>query len=191
MSRRAAREEAAHRYADAGWRVFPAEPGGKRPATRHGFHDGTTDHRRIQQWWRSEPRFNLGIATGAPGPDVVDVDVRTSGNGYGPLRQLKQAGLVPKPMAIVRTPSTGAHLYYQGTAQQSGHLDKLHLDFRSQGGYVVASPSRIARRDYEVVRKPAQRRHVRLGRRPPAASAASRSGRPYRAPERGDGPRRI
>jgi len=186
VSRREAREEAAHRYADAGWRVFPAEPGGKRPATRHGFHDGTTDHRRIEQWWRSEPRFNLGIATGAPGPDVVDVDVRTSGNGYGPLRQLKQAGLVPKPMAIVRTPSTGAHLYYQGTAQQSGHLDKLHLDFRSQGGYVVASPSRIARRDYEVVKsQPSDATFDWDAARQLLVPPPQRQA--YRAPERGDG----
>ena len=32
MSRRQAREEAAHRFADAGWHVFPVEPGGKRPS---------------------------------------------------------------------------------------------------------------------------------------------------------------
>ena len=67
MSRRAAQEEAAHRYADAGWHVFPAEPGGKRPATLHGFLDGTTDHKQIQDWWRTDPRFNVAVATGAPG----------------------------------------------------------------------------------------------------------------------------
>ena len=34
MSRRQAREEAAHRFADAGWHVFPAEPGGKAASDR-------------------------------------------------------------------------------------------------------------------------------------------------------------
>ena len=191
MSRAREREDAAHRYADAGWRVFPAEPGGKRPATEHGFLDGSTSHRQIQQWWRAEPRSNVAIATGAPGPDVVDVDVHKDGTGYGPLRELKQAGLVPEPMGIIRTPSGGAHLYYRGSAQRNGHLPGKHLDYRGLGGYVVASPSRIAGRTYEVVK-----------RQPSAATfdwpAAKQlldpqpQRQPYKAPERtGDRPRDL
>ena len=148
-----AREEAAHRFADAGWHVFPAEPGGKRPATIHGFLDGTTDHRQIQQWWRADPRFNVAVATGAPGPDVLDVDKHKDGDGFAAFNQLKRAGLVRDPMAIVRTPSGGFHAYYKGTNQRNGHIPGVYVDFRSQGGYVVAPPSTIAGRDYEVARK--------------------------------------
>ena len=155
MSRRQAREDAAHRFADAGWHVFPAEPGGKRPVTLHGFLDGTTDHKEIERWWRGEPRFNVAVATGAPGPDVVDVDKHKEGNGFGAYNRLKQAGLVRDPMAIVRTPSGGFHSYFRGTNQRNGHIPGVHVDFRSQGGYVVAPPSRIADRDYEVVKKQA------------------------------------
>ena len=153
MSRRQAREDAAHRMADAGWPILPCEPGGKRPACEHGFLDATTDHRQIQRWWREDPRFNLGIATGAPGPDVLDVDVHKDGSGYGPLRELKQADLVPAPKAIVRTPSGGAHLYYRGSSQRNGHLEGKHLDYRGTGGYVVGPGSRIAQRTYEVVQR--------------------------------------
>ena len=153
MSRRAAREDAAHRFADAGWRTFPAEPGGKRPATLHGFLDGTTDHRQIEQWWRTDPRFNVAIATGAPGPDVLDVDKHKDGDGFAAFNQLKRAGLVRDPMAIVRTPSGGFHSYFQGTNQRNGHIPGVYVDFRSQGGYVVAPPSTIAGRDYEIARK--------------------------------------
>jgi hypothetical protein len=30
-------------YAQRGWPVFPCQPGGKELATRHGFHDASTD----------------------------------------------------------------------------------------------------------------------------------------------------
>jgi len=153
MSRRSEREEQAHRFADAGWHVFPAEPGGKRPATLHGFLDGTTDHREIQQWWRSEPRLNVAITTGAPGPDVLDVDKHKDGDGFGAFNKLKRAGLIRDPMAIVRTPSGGFHAYYKGTNQRNGHIPGEYVDFRSQGGYVVAPPSRIAGHTYEVAQK--------------------------------------
>ena len=150
---RSPREEAAHRYADAaGWPVLALSRAGNGQFRPHGFKEATTSHRQIEQWWRDVPNANIGIATGAPGPDVLDVDVHKGGTGYGPLRELKQAGLVPEPMAIIRTPSSGAHLYYRGTEQRNGHLSGKHLDYRGQGGYVVASPSRIAGRDYEVVK---------------------------------------
>ncbi len=191
MSCRAAREEAAHRYADAGWHVFPAEPGGKRPATLHGFLDGTTDHKQIQDWWRTDARFNVAVATGAPGPDVLDVDVHKGGSGYGPLRELKQAGLVPEPMAIVRTPSGGAHLYYRGSNQRNGHLPGKHLDYRSQGGYVVANPSRIAGRTYEVVKHQPSAATFDWGAAKQLLDPAPER-QPYRPPERtGDRPRDL
>jgi hypothetical protein len=191
VRRRAAREEAAHRYADGGWPVFPCEPGGKRPATEHGFLDATTDHRQIQQWWRSDPRFNLGLATGKPGPDVVDVDRHKDGNGFAAWNKLKQADLVRDPMAIVRTPSGGFHAYYRGTEQRNGHLPGEHLDFRSQGGYVVGSPSRIAGRDYEVAKTQPSRDTFDW-----AAAKGLLDPQPqrqaYRAPERAaDGPRDV
>jgi hypothetical protein len=152
VSRHGGLEEAAHRYADAGWNVFPAQPGGKRPATEHGFLDATTDHHQIQSWWRAEPRSNVAVATGAPGPDVVDVDKHKEGDGFAAFNRLQRAGLVRDPMAVVRTPSGGFHAYFRGTEQRNGHIPGVYVDFRSQGGYVVASPSVIAGRQYEVVK---------------------------------------
>jgi hypothetical protein len=191
VSRREAREEAAHRYADAGWRVFPAEPGGKRPIPEHGFLEATTSHKQIQDWWQSEPRSNLAVATGAPGPDVLDVDKHKEGDGFAAFNQLKRAGLVRDPMAIVRTPSGGFHAYYKGTEhQRNGHIPGVYVDFRSQGGYVVAPPSTIAGRDYEVARKQPSADTFDWG----AARnllAPQPERQPYRAPERGDGPRDV
>ncbi|ATL69870.1 bifunctional DNA primase/polymerase [Nocardia terpenica] len=60
--------DAALVYASWGWPVFPLRPGGKVPATRHGFKDATTDTARIRAWWKAMPGANIGLATGA----VVD-----------------------------------------------------------------------------------------------------------------------
>jgi Bifunctional DNA primase/polymerase, N-terminal len=144
---------AAHRYAEAGWPVFPCRPGSKEPATEHGFLEATTNHRQIDRWWRRNPAANVAIATGAPGPDVLDVDIKPGRSGYTALHRAQRAGLVPGPAAAIRTPSGGAHLYFRGTAQRNGTIPAHALDFRSRGGYVVAPPSFSAERDrrYEVV----------------------------------------
>jgi len=143
--------EAAHRYAEAGWPVFPCVTGEKLPVTEHGFLDATTDHGQIDKWWDANGLRNVAIATGAPGPDVLDVDLREEGSGYVAYNRLKREGLVPDPLAIVRTPSGGMHAYYQGTDQRNGHIAREHLDYRAQGGYVVAPPSTVGGRRYEVV----------------------------------------
>ena len=164
--------QAALAYAAVGWPVFPVSPGGKIPAIPsahpsgspeaalchgycgkfgHGFKDATADPDLIRAWWRSNPRYNVGIATGAPGPDVLDVDVKPEGSGFAALNRIKRAGLAGGQQAIVRTPSTGMHLYYAGTDQCNGADRENHIDFRSRGGYVVAPPSSTPAGDYVVV----------------------------------------
>jgi Bifunctional DNA primase/polymerase, N-terminal len=150
--------EAALRYAAHGWPVFPLRPGLKRPQTRHGFEDATTDPAKIRYWWGGVAAFNIGLATGAPGPDVLDVDVK-HGDGRQALRQLAAAGLTAGACAMIRTRSGGLHLYFQGTGQANGRLREHDLDFRGRGGYVVAPPSYVEADDsgpggrYEVIEK--------------------------------------
>jgi Bifunctional DNA primase/polymerase, N-terminal len=150
--------DAAHRYADAGWPVFPLQPGSKVPYPRtHGLHDATADPDKAAWLFEKRPaESNVGIATGAPGPDVVDVDHHGErGNGFAAFNEAKRAGLVNAPQAMVRTPSGGWHAYFKGTDQQSGKIPARHLDFRAQGGYVVAPPSQVGGRPYAVVSKQA------------------------------------
>jgi len=145
-------EQAAHRYADAGWNVFPCAPDSKLPLTQHGFLDASSSHCRIETWWKTSPAANVAIATGTPGPDVLDVDVHPDGSGWAALNQLKQVGIVPVAGAVVRTPSGGGHFYYAGTCQRNGHLPGQHLDYRGLGGYVVAPPSIVTGKPYVVVK---------------------------------------
>jgi Bifunctional DNA primase/polymerase, N-terminal len=141
-------------YARYGWPVFPCVPGEKNPATRHGFHDATTDEQQITEWFGRGARWNLAIATGTPGPDVLDVDQHgRAGNGFPAFSALRHAGLLDGATAYVRTPSGGLHAYFAGSRQRSGHLPGHHLDFRSTGGYIVAPPSRIDGKPYQALKR--------------------------------------
>lgn len=153
---------AALRYARCGWPVFPCRPdspacthprgcGCKSPLTEHGFLDAATDPEVIRAWWRTWPRANVAIATGAPGPDVLDVDVKPDGNGFAALNKLKRAGLLVGATALVRTRSGGLHIYLTGTAQGCHALPRHHLDFKARGGYVLAPPSRVGGQPYELL----------------------------------------
>jgi hypothetical protein len=93
----------------------------------------------------------VAIATGTPGPDVLDVDVHQSGNGFAAFNRLKREGLLDGARAYIRTPSGGLHAYFAGSEQGNGRLPAQHLDFRGRGGYVVAPPSRVEERPYELV----------------------------------------
>ena len=141
-------------YARCGWPVFPVVPGEKIPVTPRGFKDATTEQAKIRAWWAAHPGRNIGIATGHPGPDVIDVDQHgAAGNGFAAWNQARREGLVDGPLAIVRTPSGGMHAYYTGTDQRSATVASQHLDFRSAGGYVVAPHSTVGGRPYVVVQR--------------------------------------
>jgi Bifunctional DNA primase/polymerase, N-terminal len=140
-------------FATRGWPVLPCQPGQKTPATRHGVCDATTDLGQITAWFGRHPGWNLAIATGTPGPDVLDVDQHgAAGNGYTAFRQLRNAGLLDGATAYVRTPSGGLHAYFTGTDQRNAHLPAHHLDFRSRGGYVLTPPSQIGGKPYQLVK---------------------------------------
>lgn len=151
-------------HATAGWPVFPIRPndpsctGGrdcecKAPLTRNGFKDATTDPDVIRSWWLRWPHANVAIATGTPGPDVLDVDVATGGNGWAGFAQLRRAGLLTGARMLVRTPRGGLHVYFEGTAQLCGSLTKAghFIDFKASGGYVLAPPSQVHGKPYELL----------------------------------------
>ena len=145
-------------YAAHGWPVFPCQPGGKAPVTRHGFHDATTDPGQINRWFDGHLDWNLAVATGAPGPDVLDVDQHgQAGNGFAAFTRLHRAGLLAGASAYVGTPSGGLHAYFTGSQQRSGHLARHHLDFRAAGGYVLVPPSQVSGKPYRLVQTAAGR----------------------------------
>ncbi|MCF4123703.1 bifunctional DNA primase/polymerase [Antribacter sp. KLBMP9083] len=129
----------------AGVPVFPCAPDAKRPLTLHGFQDATTDPREVARWWRRWPEANLAIPTGgASGWDVVDVDVHGEESGRDAFEASLRRGLTGGWAFTVRTPSGGLHGYYPNTARQAcWQVPDAHVDFRSDGGYVLVPPSRV------------------------------------------------
>ena len=138
-------------YAKWGWHVFPVysirggncscgdpecEHPGKHPRTDHGHNDATTDEMRITKWWTETPDANIGIRTGkVSGISVLDID-RDRG-GFISIKEF----YVP-PTLHSKTGGDGQHDVYQydekiptTVAFRSG------IDFRSDGGYIVAPPS--------------------------------------------------
>jgi hypothetical protein len=120
-------------YARAGWPVFPVAPRGKVPLSRHGFKDATTDEATILRWWTDHPAANIGLRTG------IAFDVRR-------LLDWLTNRAIPDPGLTGPTVSTGKgwHYYLRPTGARSGAGllgPGSGIDFRADGGYVVAPPS--------------------------------------------------
>lgn len=137
---------AARRLAEAGVPVFPCLVEGKRPLTRRGFLDASNDPEQVAGWWSRTPNANIGIPTGAAsGVVVVDVDVHGPHNGRAAYQRATEAGLVDGAGLLVRTPTGGAHVYFPATPgreQRSWQAAAAGVDFRGDGGYIIAPPSR-------------------------------------------------
>lgn len=110
-------DQAAHAFARSGIPVFPCMPSQKVPFKgSRGLLDATTDLRQVAQWWRWCPNANIAIPTGTTSRVVVvDVDVH-SVDGYAAFRRARHEGLLPAPLAVIRTPTGGMHLYYPAAA---------------------------------------------------------------------------
>lgn len=134
--------EAALRYAEHGWPVFPCEPRGKRPITRNGLRDASTDRERIQAWWRGDGLANVAVRTGREsGIVVLDVD---GDPGSESLYLLEREHDELPPTASVQTPSGGCHFYFKHPGvevRNSAAALGNGLDVRGDGGYVLAPPS--------------------------------------------------
>lgn len=126
-------------YAKTGWPVFPLKPKGKKPITKSGFKDATTDPEQVRRWWQENPAANIGIPTGAMIFDVLDID---GPEGEVSLEELEaKTGILPTGPQV-RT-SRGRHILSTGGSLKKNSAGKiaLGLDTRSDGGYVVAPGS--------------------------------------------------
>lgn len=143
--------KAAATLANAGIPVFPCARGAKEPTTAHGFKAASTDAHQVHRWWQRMPEANIGIPTGAAsGLVVVDVDVHRSGDGFRAFSKAMEMGLIRRWACMVRTPSGGMHAYFYatpGVEQRNWSVPNRHVDFRGDGGYVIAPPSIITASD--------------------------------------------
>lgn len=160
---------AALQYAGIGWRVLPlygivdyddrwgcecrkgigCPSPGKHPRIGEWTKQASAEARQVEQWWKDYPLSNVGIATGQDsGIVVLDIDPK-SGGKESMDAIVATHGKLEKGL-IVQTGSGGWHYYFQhpggyhGNLQGSGTAPSplgAGLDFRGDGGLVVAPPS--------------------------------------------------
>lgn len=145
--------EAALVYAGRGWPVIPLHgwslqgctcgrrdrcpSPAKHPHTTNGLKDASTDPKQIREWWSKWPDANVGLVTGVAF-DVLDVD---GPEGLASFERLTAENGSPLGGIVVETGSGGRHYLFepQGAGNRAGMVPGL--DWRGEGGYIVAPPS--------------------------------------------------
>lgn len=146
MSEKYSLRQYALAYAKMGMAVFPLAPRSKRPVMEQGFHKASTDPAIINSWWKRNPNFNIGIATGqmSGGLIVIDLDIDKDKGKYGDetLREweLEHGTLLDTCRTI--TGRGGYHLLYKTDREVPCSInEEKAVDIRGDGGYIVAPPS--------------------------------------------------
>ncbi len=150
--------DAALKYAEQGWKVFPLQPNTKIPFPgTNGVKDATDNPETIRAWWNVHPDANVGLACGEPsGVWVVDIDVghKAGVDGFASLAGMN----ITLPETIYQdTPSGGRHYLY--TVNGDPYADKKEpprnknnfmpgIDIRGTGYYIVLAPSVIDGKQY-------------------------------------------
>jgi hypothetical protein len=131
--------DAALEYEAAGYSVIPLKPKDKIPLIPSWteFQTARADREQIGIWWRNWKDANIGIVTGAvSGVVVIDCDSPEAATDLKPmLGDMSAVG--------VAATGKGFHLYYShsdGIFPNKAGV-KPQIDFRGDGGYVVAPPS--------------------------------------------------
>lgn len=126
--------EAALEWAARGFFVFPCRPD-KSPATGMGgcWH-ATRDEKKIREWWRENPNFEIAVHPGLSGHCVIDIDP--------PNGELTLALLPDLPPTFeTRTPRGGRHIWFRGSTPSKTKALGEGIDTRGEGGYVLVPPS--------------------------------------------------
>lgn len=125
--------EAALHYVELGWPVLPLAPHSKVPVTEHGVKDASTEPAHIKAWWKRNPKYNIGLATGVKF-DVIDIDGKQGEEWWKPYAEKYSDTL---RVQTVR----GSHWYFQAFSDRNRIKIVEQVDLKSTGGYVVAPPS--------------------------------------------------
>src|ERR1700690_3273046 len=124
------------------WRVFPCSPVDKKPLTKHGFKDGTTNESEVRKMFAEHPKAMVGVACGAEsGVWCLDPDAPTETNPIDARESLKASqaehGALPPTHTHV-TPGGGNHLIFRWRGDRApitnreGALKGKHINVRGE-----------------------------------------------------------
>lgn len=124
-------------------RPYSKEPYRKaRGRTEGGYKVATRDGAELRRIWR--PDSNIGIACGASGLVVIDVDPKNGGDKSFENLQAEVGKSVFEDVPRVNSPTAGGtHYYYSAPAELEIRPQRRlsGIDILSDGSYVVAPPS--------------------------------------------------
>lgn len=134
-------------YAQRGLHVFPCGID-KRPLTKGGLYDATTEPEKIRRLWRRWPNASIAAPTGSiNGTWVLDVDRPKKPGDADGLKSLEELeakyGELPHTTRQ-RTGGGGDQFFFEWTGQEirnSAGKVAPGIDVRGEGGYVILPPS--------------------------------------------------
>ncbi|WP_017187628.1 bifunctional DNA primase/polymerase [Alkalibacillus haloalkaliphilus] len=146
---------------------FDCSSPGKHPILNGGPYKATKDYQTIFNWWKRWPSANIGIPTGSrSGLVVLDIDVK--GDGFKTLSNLIRKNGGFDQTNIASTGSGGLHILFQN---ERGIKNKVRfangLDFKSEGGYFVAPPSKHISGNYYLWKNLKVEEDFRVAQLPP------------------------
>lgn len=115
---------------------------GKHPRIKNGCKMATDNKNQVEQWWKTWPKANIGIATGKIS-DLVVLDIDKDKGGFASLKTLKaQHGEFPVT-TLIQSGGGGLHYFFKSPkAVVKNRVGLLPgIDFRGDGGYVISAPS--------------------------------------------------
>lgn len=164
-------------YAKRGWHVLPLHSAwktkdlkqlrcscakgygcknmGKHPRLYNGVNGATTDLDIISNWWKEWPLANLGVATGSvSGFWVIDIDLKKGKNGWESLvNQYGEDLDIDKQTELLQQTASGSFHVLVYSDEEIIPMNKVGvftgIDVRSDGGYIVVSPSTIGNNEYQ------------------------------------------
>lgn len=132
-------------YLNRGWSVIPIRAGSKLPQIVWApYQERLATDEELEDWCERWPAMNLAIVTGRIS-DLTVMDVDPDKGGMESLTHIRTLGITLPPTRIAQTPHAGFHYYFKYTKGVPTGTDVLPgIDVRSEGGYVLVPPSRLA-----------------------------------------------
>ena len=141
------------KYLESGYSIFPVRPKGKEPLFSWGdFQTRRASKEEVEKWWGKYPEANIAIVTGQiSGIIVLDVD------GEEGKRSIE--GLSIPETATAKTGGGGLHYIFKHPGVECKNFTRKlpGIDFRGDGGYIVAPPSTHENgKKYEWLKHPSE-----------------------------------